>query len=258
MWLEKIEQSSITNELRTKSIAEYKGDTGDIRVLNNEDAGNILVSNDEVLFCQKDWDIYAEMLAHTPLCTHPNPEDILLVGYDSNIIKQVLRHKDVKKIIVVEVDKNISLAINEHFLELELNDKIQIVSKQEFLKGSSLYDVILFNDTKLKEFNIFKQLKKDGIFICKSNGWWDMDLQKDTFKVLGDYFKIIMPCYFNMYVSHTKSFVFASNKFHPTADTILDKSDLLDGLHYYNGDTHKACFSLPTNIDKEYKDFIKK
>ena len=50
---------------------------------------------------------------------------------------------------------------------------------------------------------------------------------------------------------------FATKKYHPTADIILQKSDLLEGLEYYNSDIHKSSFILPNYLKESLKILIK-
>ncbi|VAY86391.1 Spermidine synthase [hydrothermal vent metagenome] len=273
MWLTHIKEQYIQNELKTKQIAQYKNDISDVKVLNSANTKNILILNDDILFTQKDWSIQSEMLAHIPLCSHPSPENILLIGYDTKVIEHILKHKDAKNITVLDVDQNISKAINEHFLDKDINDtRVKVINTdmQDFLadKDENLYDIILLNIMpsyiKNKEIiysDISKMLKDDGIFISKFMPWQEDELaQKDILKNIGEYFKILMPYYFSMTMQSycMGSFLFAGNKFHPTADIILHKSDLLDDNAYYTGDIHKASFCVPNSIDKTYRNFVKK
>lgn len=51
--------------------------------------------------------------------------------------------------------------------------------------------------------------------------------------------------------------ILASKEYHPTADVILQRSDLIDGLEYYNCDIHIATFVMPNYIRSTYKGIIK-
>ena len=39
--------------------------------------------------------------------------------------------------------------------------------------------------------------------------------------------------------------ILASKKYHPTADLVLQRADLLDDLQYYSSEIHKAVFVFP-------------
>jgi spermidine synthase len=49
----------------------------------------------------------------------------------------------------------------------------------------------------------------------------------------------------------------ASKEYHPTADVILQRSDMIDGLSFYNCDIHVSAFAMPNYIRKEYLGIIK-
>ena len=51
-----------------------------------------------VMTSEKDEFVYHEMVAHVPLFTHPNPENVLVVGGgDGGVIREILKHPSVKK-----------------------------------------------------------------------------------------------------------------------------------------------------------------
>lgn len=46
------------------------------------------------------------MIAHLPLFSHRNPEDVLIIGGgDGGVLREVLRHSCVKKITICEIDE---------------------------------------------------------------------------------------------------------------------------------------------------------
>lgn len=54
-----------------------------------------------------------------------------------------------------------------------------------------------------------------------------------------------------------KQLFLASKEYHPTADVILQRADMIDGLSYYNCDVHVASFAMGNYIRKEYLGIIK-
>ncbi|MBL2480688.1 spermidine synthase, partial [Klebsiella pneumoniae] len=66
---------------------------------------NMLILDGMVMTTEKDEFVYHEMVAHVPLFTHPNPENVLVVGGgDGGVIREVLKHPSVKKATLVEID----------------------------------------------------------------------------------------------------------------------------------------------------------
>lgn len=46
------------------------------------------------------------MIAHLPLASHPNPKNVLVVGGgDGGVIREVLKHKSVEKVTLVDIDE---------------------------------------------------------------------------------------------------------------------------------------------------------
>ena len=49
--------------------------------------------------------IYHEMIAHVPLYTHPNPQNVLVIGGgDGGSVREVVRHSSVESVEMVEID----------------------------------------------------------------------------------------------------------------------------------------------------------
>lgn len=68
-------------------------------MIETEEWGNMLLLDDMVMTSQRDEFVYHEMVAHVPLFTHPNPENVLVVGGgDGGVIREILKHPSVKKL----------------------------------------------------------------------------------------------------------------------------------------------------------------
>ena len=67
--------------------------------------GNMLFLDGMVMTSEKDEFVYHEMVAHVPLFTHPNPENVLVVGGgDGGVIREIMKHPQVKKATLVDID----------------------------------------------------------------------------------------------------------------------------------------------------------
>jgi spermidine synthase len=135
----------IKQKLYTKKIKDKK-----IEVFNIDKDNNILVVDSEIKFSNNDEFVYSETMAHYPLFSHPNPERILILGGgDGAILKEVLKHKRVEEVYLVENNEEIFNISNEFFPEIE--------------------DIIILDSTEKKKDSIYKAIKnslnKDGILI---------------------------------------------------------------------------------------------
>jgi spermidine synthase len=164
-----------------------------------------------------------EMITHIPLNTHISPKNILVVG---------------------EVDDEFKAEISKYSLDVEYGDISIITSKDE-----KSIDVIIFaDDTNIDELllaNINKILNDDGVITFRSE-MFEKNSQKviDDLKLVGDCFWIAMPFRFGHNLC-----ILASKKYHPQADIILQRSDLLDDLNYYTSEIHNSSFVLPKYIN---------
>jgi len=162
--------------------------------------------------------ILAEMAIHVPFCVHSDIKEALFITHHpDDLVQQAAKHS---------VKPKISHEINEH----------------------KFFDIIVVDELINKELlkKVFTALKDDGIVIARS-----MDGRiKDDLTLFDSHFRIVMPY-------HHLNFVFASNFYHPTADLVLQKSDLLDDLYYYNTEIHTAEFALPTKMREYLKNQLK-
>jgi spermidine synthase len=63
---------------------------------NNGPWGNVMLLDGCVQVTDKDEFVYHEMMAHMPLCTHPNPKTVLIVGGgDGGVMREVVKHPSV-------------------------------------------------------------------------------------------------------------------------------------------------------------------
>ncbi len=278
MWFEEIHNDFFKQGVKVKAkLYETQSKYQKIEVYDSEEFGKILVIDGHGMLCEKDEFIYHEMMAHVPACTHKEPKRALVIGGgDGGVAKELLRHPQIE-VDMVEIDEEVVRVSKEFFpsigdwdnprLNLMIEDGIEYVKNVP----AGTYDLVLVDSTDPEGpaeglFNrnfyahIFKILKDDGIVVAQGESWWiDMPLHKEIMGVIGEFFKIVMPYRFEMYMypGCNWNFILGSKLYHPTADIILQRADLLDGLRYYNSDLHKASFILPNYVKKELGDLYK-
>ena len=114
------------------------------------------------------------------------------------------------------------------------------------------YDLII-EENPSDLIKIYEKLNDTGIYITTPKSLTERDL----FANLSKLFWIVMPFYYLDENLNAKPLVFASKKFHPTADIIRHRSDFVENTKYYTTDIHLASFTLPKYIFEEIKDVIK-
>lgn len=96
-------------------------------MIETEEWGNMLLLDDMVMTSQRDEFVYHEMVAHVPLFTHPNPENVLVVGGgDGGVIREILKHPSVKKLLWLISMGKLSNTQRSSYLKLQACLKIRV------------------------------------------------------------------------------------------------------------------------------------
>ena len=176
--------------------------------------------------------IYNEMMVHTALCTSKSPEKVLIISENAaSLVDEVEKHDGISSDVV---------SANINALR-DLEDESYDVIVSELDSDAAV----------LAHYN--RLLKEDGLLVTTHASLDEIETNKSMMQILGKYTKIIMP--FNIGNGHTA--LLASKEYHPTADIILHRADMLDNLEYYNCDVHPAAFAMGNNIRKAYLGVIK-
>ena len=177
---------------------------------------------------------YPEMMVHVPLCTHKEPKNILIVSNNAKaFLEETARHNKIsaKTVTTSNILENIR----------EEDDKSTDII---LLEGETDAAVIA---------HISRVLRDDGLIAMEHPNLDDVQANTLLMQILGNYFKIIMP----YHTGDEKTLLLASKAYHPTADIILQRSDLLEGQQYYNCDIHLAAFAMPNYIRRQYLGIIR-
>ncbi|MDF2946713.1 MAG: spermidine synthase [Bacillales bacterium] len=241
-------------------------------MVETEEFGNMLILDGMVMTTQKDEFVYHEMVAHIPLFTHPNPENVLVVGGgDGGVIREVLKHPSVKKATLVEIDGKVieysKIYLPEIAGELE-NPRVDVKVDDGFMhiaQSENVYDVIMVDSTEpvgpavnlfTKGFyaGISKALKEDGIFVAQTdNPWFTPELITNVQSDVKEIFPIVKLYIANIptYPSGMWTFTLGSKK-HDPLEVAEERFHEIE-TKYYTKELHKAAFVLP----KFVQDLIK-
>lgn len=176
--------------------------------------------------------IYPEMMVHVPLCTHKDPKNILILSDNAiDIGVEISKHYDMKATTVAPLLNSIEVA------------------------DARSFDVIISECTcsDATIAHISRAVKDDGLLVTTHPQLDNIDANKKIMNELGKYFKIIMP----YHLEDGSTLLLASKEYHPTADIILQRADMLDDLEYYNSDIHIAAFAMGNYIKRAYLGVIK-
>jgi spermidine synthase len=175
--------------------------------------------------------IYNEMMVHVGVCTNKAPENVLLLSENADgFVTEMKKHDNIAYEVISGI-KGLR----------EVDDK--------------KYDVVIseLGDDAAVLAHINRVLSEDGLMVMNIPSLEEVDTNTKTMQILGKYAKVIMP----FRVNEGEFALLASKEYHPTADIILHRSDMLDNLNYYNCDVHPAAFAMGNNIRKAYLGIIK-
>ncbi len=95
--------------------AEVRSRYGHIQVLDTTLHGRALVIDGIVQTTERDEFVYHEMLVLTPALQHGRPQSMLIVGGgDGGALRQALRLKSLRRVVLVEIDQTVTAVCREH------------------------------------------------------------------------------------------------------------------------------------------------
>lgn len=81
-----------------------------------ETYGRVLILDGVIQCTERDEFGYQELISQIPLCAHPNPKKILIVGGgDGGVAREVIKHPAVKEVYQVEIDGRV-VELSKKFL----------------------------------------------------------------------------------------------------------------------------------------------
>ena len=274
-WFSEDLYPDITLKLKIKeNLYNSSSDSQKIQFLSTYRFGKVLVLDGTIQTTTADEFIYHEMMTHIPLFSHPNPENTLIIGGgDGGILREVLKHRQIKKVTLVEIEKKV-IDFSKKYLKQICQNSFQskkleliIADGAKFVENkSSLYDVVIIDSPdpvgpakvlfKTNFYrNISKILKKNGIMVRQSGSTFLQKKElKENYRRLGKIFKhtAAYTAAIPTYIGGLFSFIFSSQTINPENLTVKNLQRKFAKVNpktkYYNPQIHTACFKLPNYV----------
>ena len=187
LWFFEDLYKDITYGFEVSRVIVPETDTGfqKLMILESDRLGRVLVLDGIVQFTEEDEGIYHEWIAHWPLFALPKPAEHVLIigGGDGGVAREVLRHKNIKRVTMAEIDKVVVDLCRKHVpsisegiwddprFELIIGDGAEVIRN---MKGKC--DAVMIDSTDpigpaKSLFNtsfytsVYEALKEDGITI---------------------------------------------------------------------------------------------
>ncbi len=251
-----------------KVLHEEQSQFQNIKVIDTEPVGKLLLLDDKTMVADIDEFVYHEVTAHIPYMVHPKVRNVLVIGGgDGGVVREFTKHSDIETIDLVEIDERVIEVSRQFFPECTqgLDDprvNIQPTDGIEFIKSKkNQYDIIVVDSTDPEDFaeGLFTKdfysavnsaLKDDGIMINQTeNPFYDefgirkiYDNMREAFPIVRSYHAPML-----IYPGVYWTFGFSSKKYQPLeiiADKIPAMKKLEKTLKWYNLDWHRGAFAL--------------
>jgi spermidine synthase len=258
-----------------KPLFKQKSPYQTIEIVDTYDFGRMLILDGIVNVADNDEFVYHEMMTHVPLYTHPNPQNVLVIGGgDGGIVREIGKHAQIRQIDLVEIDPAVINAA-KHFLPksaLGFKDPRLTVYNDDgarFVKSRpNTYDLIIIDSpdpigaaTNLysKTFykDCFNALQKEGILTTHAETpsfKKELKIMRSIYSKFDTIFPIVelFTACIPSYSIGIWCFIFCSKAYHPL-DNFMEKRVKRQKIscHYYNAEIHRAAFALPTFLTNE-------
>nr|WP_320014973.1 polyamine aminopropyltransferase [uncultured Desulfobacter sp.] len=236
--------------------------------------GRMLVLDGIIQLTERDEFSYQEMMGHLPLFSHPNPENVLVIGGgDGGVLREINRHDDVCVIDFCEIDEEV-INVSKRFLPSmacgfdDPRVTVHIKDGASFVRERpGYYDVIIVDSSDpvgpgevLFENQFYQDLKhalKPGGLIATQGESFFLHpdlvekligITRSLFPIYA-YANIIVPTYTGGHISMCMGSLGPKL----TAPARSVPPALQSQLKYYSSRVHRAAFVLPYFAEKMLK-----
>ena len=251
----------------TEILRNSKTPYQELLVAQTKQEGRMLALDGAIQLTEKDEFTYHEMMAHILLCSHPAPRQVLVVGGgDGGIVREVVRHEIVERVVLCEIDEEVIQASREFFPTVSCaldHPKVQIkpMDALVFIKeNSNAFDIIIVDSTDPVDFavglfgepffrDVFTALRPDGMMIIQTESpFVEPILVGDSRRAMAKVFQKSAVCWGAMptYPTGMWTYTIGSKSY----DTHRPLRNAPEGVRYYSSALHEAAFVLPPFLQK--------
>jgi spermidine synthase len=103
----------------TQKLAEVQSPFQHIEMYQTTQFGNMMVIDGVIMLSSRDNFLYHEMLSHPALFTHPDPQQVVIIGGgDCGTLREVLKHRSVQQVTQIDIDEQVTRMAEQYFPEL--------------------------------------------------------------------------------------------------------------------------------------------
>ena len=260
-----------------RTVAKRTTAMQDVEIVETPNYGRMLLLDGLIQSAEDDEHTYHEALVHPGMIAHPGPEDVLIIGGgEGATLREVLRHRSVKAVVMVDIDGELIELCKEHLddwhrgsfddprAELIIGDGRAFIQETGRSFDVVILDITDFLDhgpaTRLytREFYelVARRLKPGGVVIVQAleTSICDHEEHAMLVRTMGEVF-VQVRSYLNFVPSFLYSwgFLTASDAIDPAALTAEEVDSRLAArvdseLRSYDGLAHQGYMALPKDL----------
>lgn len=256
-------------------LHKEKSSFQDIMVLQTKSHGKALILDGIIQCTESDEFAYQEMISFLPLCCHPSPKRVLIVGGgDGGVAREVAKHPDVERIDQVEIDARV-IEVSKKFLpsmavgfshpklSLHVEDGFKFMQQHE-----QEFDVVITDSSdpvgpavslfQESYFSLMRRALRPGGIVCSQGGtvWANAEHVAQTLShcqatfPAAAYAYAAVPTYPTGQIGFVLGSLDENTKFRDPVRKFSDDELESMQLRYYNSDIHQAAFIMPRFAQK--------
>lgn len=273
LWFTEYQNKDLIIGCRLSKTLHYeKTPFQEIMVVDTVQFGRMLLLDDVIQTTVADEFVYHEMITHVGLNTLRDPRRVLIIGGgDGGSVREVLKHRSVEKVTLVEIDRGVIEAARKHLPEIScgLDDPRAEVIIDDGIKHvkehKNTYDMIIVDSTDpvgpaeglfgaAFYRDVYDALTETGLFVAQTESpFFNRDLIS---RIIGDVRSIFPMARLFLanvptYPGGLWSFTMGTKRYDPME---VDPGDIpVMDTRYYSPEIHRTSFVLPPFVKELVK-----
>ncbi|MBQ3402086.1 MAG: polyamine aminopropyltransferase [Synergistaceae bacterium] len=267
LWLSEFSTDNLKLSMRVKEcVHSERTPYQELLIADTFQYGRVMMLDGAYQLTEKDEFTYSEMMAHVPLCAHPKPENVLIIGGgDGAIMREVLKHECVKRCTLIDIDERVIEASKKYlpFAGCSFSDSradVRCMDAMKFIRETSeRYDVVIVDSTDPVDFaaGLFqsgfygdvKRVMTDSAMLSEltESPFTDTALMRQAIREMRKVFPVVRMYWGAVptYPSGMWTYGVASMREDPSVPVRTVKP-----TRYYTNEIHRASFILPPFLEE--------
>ena len=267
LWISEYSTDNLKLSMRVKDVIHTeKTPYQELLIADTYEYGRTLMLDGAYQLTERDEFTYSEMMSHVPICAHPDPKNVMIIGGgDGAIMREVLKHSCVKKCTLVDIDERVIESSKKYlpFAGCAFEDSRSDVKCMDAMKyireTDERYDVVIIDSTdpvdfaaglfQSKFYDDVKRVMTDSAMLAEltESPFTDSDLMVQAIREM----RKVFPCvkmYWGVvptYPSGMWTYGLASMR-----ESSFEPLRNVEPTRYYTNEIHRASFILPPFLEE--------